>query len=143
MLIDCVSAKRKIEFEGGSFEVRAVSLADVAGLIVNHQAAVDRISVIVRARQELNMDDAGAVIEILVDVIRESPYLAADLITSCAEEPAAYEAALKLPITVQIETLRAIGDLTFADGIALKKFVADVRVLLTGILPPTVVAEAA
>jgi hypothetical protein len=143
MLKDYIAAKRKITFKGGEFEVRGVSLPDVAGLIVSHREAVDRIAVLVRAREQFDLDDITAVIEMLVDIVRESPFLAADLICNCADEPDAYTFAYRLPLTVQIEALRAIGELTFADAAALKKLLADARILLTGMLPVPAVAEAA
>jgi hypothetical protein len=142
MLIDCISKKRKIEYDGGEFEVRALCLRDISWMIVNHQQAVDRIAIMIRAREQLNMDDVGAVIEILIDLIRESPSMVGDLISACADEPDAYTVAMTLPITVQMDALRVIGDLTFEDGIALKKLVTDVRRLLSGILPPRVAAAA-
>jgi hypothetical protein len=143
MLRDYVPVKRKIQYEGGEFEVRGVSLPDVAGLITAHQEAVNHIALIVRTREELDLDDATMVIDILIDVIRQSPYLAADLICSCADEPEAYATAFQLPLTVQIEALRTSGELTFVDAAALKKLVADARTLLTGMLPAPTEAEAA
>lgn len=143
MLKDYVAAKRKITFEGGEFEVRGVSLPDVAGLIVSHREAVDRIAVLVRAREQFDLDDTTAVIEMLIDIIRESPFLAADLICNCADEPDSYAFAYRLPLAVQVETLRVIGEMTFSDAAALKKLLADARTLLTGMLPAPTVAEAA
>jgi hypothetical protein len=142
MLKDYIAVKRIVVFEGGSFEVRGVSLPDVAAMIVNHREAVDKIATIVRVQDQLNLDDLTAVIEIIIDVIKESPYLAADLICSCADEPDAYASAFRLPLTVQIEALRTIGELTFADAAALKKLVADARILLMGMLPTPVEAAA-
>jgi hypothetical protein len=120
-----------------------VSLPDVAGLVVNHREAVDRIAFIIKTQDQVNLDDTTAIIEIFVDVIRESPYLAADLICSCADEPDAYAEAFRLPLTVQLEALRNIGELTFADANAVKKLTADVRMLLAGMLPPPPAAAAA
>jgi hypothetical protein len=143
MLKDCVIARRKISFEGGEFELRGVSLPDISSAIMEHREAVDRVADILRSQAELNTNDFNSMVEILIDVIRESPYLAAFLICSCADEPDAYSAAFHLPLTVQIEALRAIGELTFSDAEALKKLIADVRGLLAGIRPPRPVDAAA
>lgn len=142
MLKDYIAAKRTILYEGGSFEVRGVSLPDVAAMITGHREAVDRIATVIRVRDQLNLDDLTAVIEIMIDVIKESPYLAADIICSCADEPDAYASAFRLPLTVQIEALRTIGELTFADAVALKKLLADARVLMAGMLPAPTEAAA-
>ena len=136
MLKDCVIARRKITFEGGEFEVRGVSLPDISAAIIEHREAVDRVADILRSQAELNVSDFGSVVEILIDVIRESPYLAAFLICSCADEPDAYSDAFHLPLTVQVDALRAIGELTFSDAEALKKLIADVKRLLAGMRPP-------
>jgi hypothetical protein len=64
------------------------------------------------------------------------------LISACADEPEAFSVALTLPVVVQVEALRTIGELTFEDGIAIKKLWADVKRLLSGILPPRVAAAA-
>ena len=141
MLKDCVIARRKISFEGGEFEIRGVSLPDISNAIMEHREAVDRVADILRNQAEMN--DLDSMIEILIDVIRESPYLAAFLICSCADEPDAYSAAFHLPLTVQVEALRAIGDMTFQDAEALKKLIADVKGLLAGIRPPRPVDAAA
>ena len=142
MLKDYIATKRTIAFEGGNFEVRGVSLPDVAAAITGHREAVDKIATVIRLQDQLNLDDLTAVIEIMIDVIKESPYLAADIICSCADEPDAYASAFRLPLTVQIEALRTIGELTFADAIALKKLIADARILLTGMLPAPLEAAA-
>jgi hypothetical protein len=140
MLKDCVIARRKVSFEGGEFELRGVSLPDISAAIMEHREAVDRVAEILR---RTNANDLDTTVEILIDVIRESPYLAAFLICSCADEPDAYSAAFHLPLTVQIEALRAIGELTFSDAEALKKLIADVRGLLAGMRPPVPVGAAA
>ena len=140
MLKDCVIARRKITFEGGEFELRGVSLPDISAAIMEHREAVDRVAEILRRTRA---DDLTTTVEVLIDVIRESPYLSAFLICSCADEPDAYSAAFHLPLTVQIEALRAIGELTFSDAEALKKLIADVKGLLAGIRPPRPVDAAA
>lgn len=142
MLKDYIATKRKIVFEGGEFEVRGVCLADISGLITQHREAVDKIVAVMRAQQDMVGGDITAMIETVVSVISESPYLAADIISRCADEPDAYSSAFRLPLTVQIEAVRTIGDMTFADADALKKLIADVKRLLAGMLPAPEAAAA-
>lgn len=141
-LADYQHKRRTIKYDGGEFDVRGVSLPDLAGLVDRNQAAIDHVAAVVRAQDELNFSDNQAVTEIVLDAIRESPYLVADLISSCAEEPEAYQVAFTLPLTVQVEALQAIADLTFTDAAALKNLVAAVKKLLQGMIPPTTVAAA-
>lgn len=135
-LAEYTPKRRKVLFDGGEFEVRAVSLSDVAGLISRHQDAVDRVAAILRAQEQFDFTDAQMTGEILLNVARESPYLVADLISSCADEPEAYEGAFRLPLTVQVDALQKIGEITFADMAALKKFAAGMKNLLTGLRQP-------
>jgi hypothetical protein len=120
-------------------------LPDVAGIIARNQDSMDRIAALVEAQRLVAevtpASETRIGVELIISLIRESPYVAADLISCCADEPEAWEIAYHLPLTVQVEALQAIADLTFADGMALKKFIADVKVLLMGMLPtPTVTA---
>lgn len=131
--------KRTIEFDGGSMEVRAISLLDVATIIDSHQWAIEQVYRKLRANadRQLDLDEAMAM-ELLMELIRESPTLAGNIIALAADEPGAdtMRIAAQLPLTVQIEALCAIGALTFTDTAAVKKFGADVMKLIGGILPP-------
>lgn len=141
-LADFVHKKRTVPFDGGEFEVRAVSLPDVAGLVSRNEEAIDQLVTILREQQESALEDTQAIFDILFRLIRESPILAADLIVSCSDEPDQFETAFRLPLTVQVAALQTIAELTFADAAALKKFAADVMNLLNGMLPTTAVAAA-
>lgn len=137
-LADYKPRKREIRFDGGSFEIRAFSLTDVAIVIDSHQWAIEQIYVKLRARadQKLDLDEATAT-ELLMELVRESPTLAGNIIALAADEPGPeiMRIAATLPMTVQIEALTAIGQLTFTDMAAVKKFGADVMTLIGGILP--------
>jgi hypothetical protein len=82
--------------------------------------------------------------ELTMDLIRESPTLAGNIIALAADEsdPASMRAAATLPVTVQLEALLAIGELTFKDLAAVKKLVAGVKMLIRGLLPPAAVPPA-
>src|SRR5687767_13231259 len=100
--------KVTVEFPGGSFEVRAISLPDVALLIDVHEHTISMIAEKVRNRQALlGGDDESLVQETIADLIsemiRESPVLMGNLLTICADEREAFEQAMSLPITVQLD----------------------------------------
>lgn len=146
-LSDFAHKRKTILFDGGEFEVRAISLPDVAGLVTRNQDSIDRVAALIEAQKivygsgDVSVSETRVGAELILSLIRESPFLVADLISCCAEEPNGWEAAYNLPLPVQVEALQAIADLTFADAMALKKFIADVSVLFRGMLPtPTVTA---
>jgi hypothetical protein len=135
--------RRKIVFDGGDVEVRGITLQDVAIIVDSHQYAIDRIITMLRTRADLDFSNPEIIIDTVMEVIRESPLVASNIIAMCADEYEQQDMASKLPLPVQTEILQAIGDLTFVDAAAVKKFVADVVRLIRGILPPTTEAAAA
>jgi hypothetical protein len=132
-----------VEFPDGDFEVRGLSLPDVAVLVDSHEYVINNIVTKVRTRKEIIEAEGGANDEALanlmgdlfMEIIRESPMLAANIIAICADEPDQMVNASRLPIVTQVEALTAIGDLTFKDMASVKKFVANVTKLIRGILP--------
>lgn len=136
--------KEVVPFPGGSFEVRAISLPDVAILIDVHEYAITLIVDKIQNRKELlqkgideQNDDAvqTVVIDLMSELVREAPILIANLIAICADERDSLDNASKLPITSQIDALTKIAKLTFTDLASVKKLAADVMALVRGILP--------
>ena len=129
-----------VPFPGGSFNVRAISLPDVAVLIDAHEYAITSIFEKVQNRREVfeSADEDGmatVIADLLTELVRESPILISNLICICADEGDQMEAASKLPITVQLEALTKIAKLTFTDLASIKKLAADVMAMVRGILP--------
>jgi nicotinate-nucleotide pyrophosphorylase len=141
-LADFVPVRRAVAFPGGEFEVRALNLLDISMLIDNHRYAIDQIASQIRTSREMMFPDEDIIRDVIIEVIRESPVLVANVISLCCDERDQQEAALQLPATVQAEALLAIADLTFKDTAAIKKLAADVMRLIQGILPPGTVTLA-
>lgn len=135
-------SKRKIEWPGGDVEVRAISLQDVAIIIDAHQATVDRIATMMMSRADLDFNSNVIVADTIMEAVRESPLLVANLIALCADEAEFMEAASKIPLPAQIEILQTISDITFKDDAALKKFAADVTKLIRAMIPSVMDAAA-
>jgi hypothetical protein len=136
--------KEVVVFPGGTFEIRAISLPDVAALIDVHEYAITMIVDKVQNRKELlqkGIDEGNdeavqtVVVDLMTELVREAPILVANLIALCADEPNQMENASKLPITAQIEALSKIAKLTFTDLASVKKLAADVMSIVRGILP--------
>jgi hypothetical protein len=132
-------------FDGGSFDIRAISLPDVAMLIDSHELSINSMVMTVRNRLDIikanGKTDDEAMSEIVgsmvIEIIRETPILAGNLICLCADEPGEMETAMKLPVTVQIEALTKIAKLTFTDLASVKKLATDVMSIVRGMLPIT------
>lgn len=123
-----------------TFEVRGISLPDVSLLIDVHEGIISEIAEKVRNRQELigSNDEAlvnEATIDLMSELIRESPLLVGHIISVCADERDAYDQAMSLPITVQLDAMTKIASLTFTDLASVKKLAADVMSLIRGIVP--------
>lgn len=139
-LKEYIPKRETIEFPGGSFEVRGISLPDVSLLIDVHEHVISDIAEKVRNRAELIGSDnpvlvQEAMTDLISEMIREAPSLVGNLIAICAEEEDAYSQAMKLPITVQLDALTKIANLTFTDMASIKKLVADVMRLVRRIVP--------
>jgi hypothetical protein len=133
--------------ENDFFEVRAISLPDVAMLIDVHEDVISLIVTMVRENKDAfqNSRDneiTDAVSRLLGDLIRESPLLVANLIAICADEPTMMTNASRLPVAVQIDAISKIGKLTFTDLASVKKLIADVMSIIHGILPSEMSAAA-
>lgn len=145
-LADYKPPTKKLSFSGGDFEVRAISLMDVATIIESHEYQVQKIYEKVQTKKGSEIT-AQLVGDVFMDVIREAPLLAGHLIALAADERdengmPLLSVATSLPMNVQVEALQAIGELTFTDLASVKKFGADVMKLIRGILPPEMSAAA-
>lgn len=107
----------------GDFTVRGLSFEDVAALIHEHRADVDRVVELFKSSK----DSDGALAATLV---RELPVLTAKAIARAADEPAMHEKVRRLPVPTQLEAIQAIGRLTFEETGGVKKFAEQLVGLL-------------
>lgn len=128
---------KKIEFEGGDVSVRAVSLQDVAILIDSHQFAITHIANIIATRKDMDFTQPEVLVDTIMTILGESPIMVANIIALCADDTDNIETAARLPLPVQLEILNAIGDLTFRDEAAIKKFAANVKTMIGQVLSAT------
>lgn len=142
--------KEEVRFGSGEddyFDVRAISLPDVAMLIDVHEDAISMIVSMIREnRAAFEIDDSTQITDmtatLIGSLIRESPLLIANMIALCADEPTMMTTASRLPISVQFDAISKIAKLTFTDLASVKKLVADVMSIVKGILPPETSAAA-
>lgn len=103
---------RKVSTGGGnSFDVKGLSLNEIAVLIREHFPDLDAI---VDLFQGVNLKDDDQLRPLLLSVVSQAPGFAANVIALAAGEGSASDAE-KLPGPVQVKALLDIGELTFAD----------------------------
>jgi hypothetical protein len=94
-----------------SFDVRGLSLTDVAVLIREHFPDLDAI---VDLFGDFDKITAADIRPVVIAIVSQAPGLAANVIALAAGEGDASDAA-KLPGPVQVSALVNIGELTFTD----------------------------
>lgn len=122
--------KKTITFSGGNFEVSGLSFNAITRLILDGEQDLDKAREIFEAMKKT--DDGAIISEAAGRILVELPDLAARIVATAADEPETWQIVLRLPATVQLDALVEIGRLTFTEPDALKKFVANLRALTSG-----------
>lgn len=124
-LSDYSPEKAVVVFKGGQFEVRGITLDDLAILLRDHLDDLDAIVNILGTSMKngVSQDTMVAVAtQHALALVREAPGLVARTIAQQSDEPDAVENARKLPPSVQVDALEAIARLTFEEAGGPKKF---------------------
>ena len=116
MLKDIVVSKRKIEIDDQSFEVRGLTLTDLAHLLVDYREPLDKL-------MEGKVD--------FTEVADTYPDFMAKVIATAAEEPEEWEKVKQLGFATQLLAFEACWDLTIPDYKALGKLVERIK----GVIP--------
>lgn len=129
MALSKIAAARKtFAYNGETFSIRGVSMDDVTRVILDDQAEVEKaMDLIDQSRGEDGEVNIGSAIVLLV---QKAPKIAAKIAACAADEPEAWTNFLSLPAPIQLDVLMGIGELTFSEPDALKKFVANLVSLL-------------
>lgn len=121
-------AKRVIQLSGdNSFEVRGLSLNDVAVLLREHFPDLD---VLVEMFQDFENVTRDQLNPLILAMVSQAPGFVANVIALAADEGDASDAE-KLPGPVQVKALLDIGELTFTEVGGVGKAMEMVAGLLT------------
>lgn len=103
-----------VEFSGGDFTVRGVSLRDLALLMRHHRPAMTKLFDELKAGKNMALD-ATLILALGESAISAAPELVSDLIALAAGDTDAEsrEIAQRLPFPVQLEAIKQIAFLTF------------------------------
>lgn len=141
-LTELVIATRKVPYNTQVIEVRGLCLDDVTALMADHfeklNQFVEFIKETIPKKREQNLKDIAS------KLIRESPKLVYAALALAADSPGLENKIARLPLTVQLELVVVVGELTFVDeegaadflGNALRLFEAGKKNLLTRTATP-------
>jgi len=142
MLANLVIEQQTIRFKTGEFVVRGIGLDTITALFhdgnrEDMETAVGELEAVYRASQG---KDNAALTEGLTRLVVRLPALTAKLIARAADEPGEWEKVMKLPLPVQLDTLLAIGRMTFDGEDSIKNFVSGLTTMLASITKAAKVA---
>lgn len=123
--------KLVVSFKGGQFEVRGITLDDLAILLKNHLNDIENLVDMFQKEP----DHEAAVASLLkhsITLIREAPGLVANLIALASDEPDAVDNARSLSMPIQVKAIQSIAQLSFEEAGGPKKFVESLWMLLKG-----------
>lgn len=130
-LSDYFPAKEVVAFQGGQFEVRGLTLDDLAILLRDHLTDLDAVISIIGS--DIKHETGVALMaQHGVKLIREAPGVAAMAIAIACDEPDAVDNARKLTMPVQLRALEAIYRLSFDEEDGPKKVLSGLMSLLSG-----------
>lgn len=101
-----------VEFSGGKFTVRGLSLDDIAYLVGRYKDVFGQLFDQFQAQGEL--DSTDSVLAFVGPLIQTAPALASEVIACGAGDANDWEVARGLPFPVQVEALEHVINLTFA-----------------------------
>lgn len=121
-----------VELKGGQVTVRGLSLDDLAILLRNHMADLDKLIEIFSqpVRREIAV---GAMVQHAVPLIREAPGFAANLIALACDEPDEVDKARSLPLAAKTKLLTKIAELTFEEAGGAGKFFENLFPVINGL----------
>lgn len=135
-LSDYSPEKAVVVFKGGQFEVRGITLDDLAILLRDHMDDLDALVNILgnAMKSGISQDTAVALAtQHALALVREAPGLVARAIAQQADEPDLVENARRLPMHVQVSALEDIARLTFEEAGGPKKFFERLMKYLPGL----------
>jgi hypothetical protein len=118
-LSDLVIPKQSISVGDMAFDVRGLCLNDLTRLYHLHGDKLDEVVQLYTGAEDDRSKDED-VIQVLIKRLPDVVYSAAAL---AADEPDQADSFAKLPLPIQIETVKAIWRLTVEDAGGTKKFI--------------------
>lgn len=122
--------------DGQSFDVRAASTNDLMMLVAEHGSTLGILFAKLQSgRSEPGSLSTDMVRQLIFDLAREFPSIAAEVIALASDsyDEEGIAMARDLPITVQVDAIEKVFQLTFASEGEVKKFVESLTRMLVGV----------
>lgn len=117
-LTDYVPETRQIPLGNTAFEVRGLTLEDMAILIRTHLPHLEAVVDLIKHNDKI---EPSNVQDLIASMVSQAPGLAANIIALAAGETNAQATAARLPALKQIEALQGVFELTFSEVGSVKK----------------------
>lgn len=134
-LADYTPVRAPVEFKGGSFDVRGLSLDDVSVLMRSHLPDVEAIVDLLAKGNAGAEFDVTSVMEHAITLVKEAPGLVANLIALAADDPDNVDKVRSMPLPIQVRAIETICNLTFEEAGGPKKFFESLVHLLSSLRP--------
>lgn len=126
MLADYQVERREFDLKGGSFSVSGLSLTEIEVLLRTHLPDLETLFDLFAHIENVSNEDMH---KIILAVVNQAPGFAANVIAMAAGEPQCAPIAQRLAGPLQVEILKAIGELTFSEVGGVKKFLETVAAM--------------
>lgn len=127
--------KIEIKHRKVTFEVRGLSMTDLSSLVRTHYTDLEALFTIYENEAVTGGVNAMSIARYGTSLIKDAPGLVGHIIALAADEPEMVDNAMRLPMLVQIDALKAIGKLTFEEVGGVKKLIAELSNLVGQMAP--------
>lgn len=134
-LADFSINKVKVDFRGGSLNMRGLALEDFSVLLRHYLPEMNALFDLYdnKETRDTAISQSGA---FALKIVKEAPEMVAQLIVLAGDEPQELiDIARRLPLPVQVECVRNIIDLTFEEAGGAKKFLDSVMGMVATLRP--------
>lgn len=120
----------EIEFPGGNFAVRGLSLDDISYLVQHHGQRMESLfSDFAQTSGEITVE---AIASFALPLLQAAPEIAADMIACASGDPEDSAIARTLPFPTQLDALQKLAGLTFSVSGGPKKLLETVVSMAQG-----------
>lgn len=134
-LADFKPETKTIKGRNFEFTVRALSFTDLSALIRLHYTDLEALFTLYEQEAAGGGMSTVAIGRYATSLIKDAPGLVSHIIARAADEPELVDVAGRLPLLAQIDSLQAIGKLTFEEVGGAKKLMERMMALVKDLKP--------
>jgi hypothetical protein len=134
-LADFKPETKTIKGRNYEFTVRALSFTDLSALIRLHYTDLEALFTIYEQEAVTGGMSTISMGRYATGLIKDAPGLVSHIIARAADEPEMVDTAGRLPLLAQVDSLQAIGKLTFEEVGGAKKLMERMMALVKDLKP--------